>query len=214
MKLTLHYSPVACSLVPYIALVEAATAFDVHVVDFKKGDHVSAEYLRLNPKHKVPVLTIDGEVLTENVAILQWIAATFPQANLLPRGGLDEYRAISFLAWCAAGIHPSLTPNALPQRYCDLPGSEDSVRRCAQKFLMENYHIAEAQLRGRDWFFQVFTLAGAYFFWCFRRGMMFGADVSGFPNCRGHFDRMSRRASVQQLILFEAQTLAELDAAK
>ena len=69
-------------------------------------------------------------------------------------------------------------------------------------------------MRERDWFFRVFTLADIYFFWCFRRGMMFGADVSGFPNCRGHFDRMSTRASVQQLLSFEAQTLSELNAAK
>jgi glutathione S-transferase len=109
--------------------------------------------------------------------------------GLLPRGAQDEFRAISLLAWCASGIHPALTPNALPQRYCDLPGSEDSVRRCAQKLLMENYQIAENLLKRRDWFLQNFTLADAYFFWCLRRGLPFGVDMSGLPNCRGHFHR-------------------------
>jgi glutathione S-transferase len=140
----------------------------------------------------------------------QWIAGAFPRANLLPRGGQDEFRAISLLAWCASGIHPALTPNALPQRYCDLPGSEDSVRRCAQKLLMENYQIAEDLLKGRDWFLQNFTLADAYFFWCLRRGLAFGVDMSGLPNCRGHFHRMSARASVKQLVSFEDRTLADL----
>lgn len=213
MKITLHYAPITCSLVPYIGLLEAEAEFDVHVVDFKKGEHVSAEYLLINPKHKVPALTIDGQTLTENVSILQWIAAAYPLAALLPRGGLNEFRAISFLAWCASGIHPSLTPQALPQRYCNLPGTEDNVRECARRILIENYQIAEAQLEGREWFFDGFTLADAYFFWCFRRGKSFGLDVTGFPNCGAHFERMSLRASVQQLIEFEEQTLANLRSA-
>jgi glutathione S-transferase len=208
MKLTLFYAPVACSLVPYIALNEAGAEFDVHVIHHRRGDHMNPEFLCLNPKHKVPVLVIDGTALTENVAILQWIARRYPQARLLPSGGLPEFKAISFLAWCASGIHPALTPNAMPQRYCDLPGSEESVRRCAQVLLRENYKIAEDLLAGRDWFFDEFSLADAYFFWCFRRGMQFNVDVAAFPNCRAHLDRMSARASVQKVLAFEASTLA------
>jgi glutathione S-transferase len=208
MKLKLYYAPISCSLVPYVALIEAGAKFDVHVVNFMRGEQVSDAYLRINPKHKVPVLLIDGAPLTENIAILQWIAAQYPQANLLPRGGLEEFKAISFLAWCAAGIHPHLTPNVLPERYCDLPGTEESVRRCAQKMLLENFQIAEDLLAGRDWFFDRFTLADAYFFWCFRRGMAFKVDMSGFPNCRTHFNRVSARASVQNLISFEERAMA------
>ncbi len=208
MKLTLYYAPIACSLVPYVALTEAGAPFDVRVIYHQRGDHMSAEFLRLNPKHKVPVLLIDGAPLSENVAILQWIARQFPQAHLLPTGGLEEYRAISFLAWCASGIHPALTPNALPQRYCDLPGSEESVRRCAQALLKENYRIAEQMLAGREWFFEEFSLADIYFFWCFRRGIQFGVDASAFSSCQAHLNQMSARASVQKLLTFEAAALA------
>lgn len=208
MRLTLFYAPIACSLVPYIALTEAAADFDVQVIYHRRGDHMSAEFLQLNPKHKVPVLVIDGTALTENVAILQWIARQYPQARLLPSGDMAEFRVISFLAWCASGIHPTLTPNALPQRYCDLPGSEQSVRRCAQTLLKENYQIAEHSLGGRDWFFGEFSAADIYFFWCFRRGIQFGVDVSPFPNCQAHLDRMSARASVKKLLAFETAALA------
>jgi glutathione S-transferase len=115
---------------------------------------------------------------------------------------------ISFLSWCASGIHPRLTPNALPQRYCDLPGSEDSVRRCAQKLLRGSYTLADAMLGDdRDWFFGEFSAADAYFFWCFRRGMQFGVDVSPYRRCQAHFQRMSERASVQQLLSFEKSVI-------
>jgi glutathione S-transferase len=96
----------------------------------------------------------------------------------------------------------------LPERYCDLPGTEESVRRCAQKMLLENFQIAEDLLAGRDWFFDRFTLADAYFFWCFRRGVAFKVDMSGFPNCRTHFNRVSARASIQNLISFEERAMA------
>ncbi|MDA1076504.1 MAG: glutathione S-transferase N-terminal domain-containing protein [Proteobacteria bacterium] len=81
MKIELYYAPIACSLVPYVTLSEAGADFDVRVVNFMKREHIGPEYLKLNPKHKVPVLVVDGEVLTENVAIVQWIARAFPRVS-------------------------------------------------------------------------------------------------------------------------------------
>jgi glutathione S-transferase len=208
MKLALYYAPTACSLVPYLILTEAGAEFEVQPLNLRRDEHTTAEFRRINPKQAVPVLMIDGQPLTENVAIQIWIARNYPSAALLPTEPLQEIRAISFLAWCASGIHPKLTPNALPQRYCDLPGSEDSVRRCAQKLLRGSYGIAEDLLAdGRDWFFERFTAADAYFFWCFRRGTQFGMDLSVFGRCTAHFERMQRRPSVQRLMAFEKTVL-------
>jgi glutathione S-transferase len=212
MNLRLYYGPLACSLVPYFTLIEAGVDFSVEVVNFRKGSHMSPAFLRLNPKHKVQVLVIDGEPLAENIAIQLWIAKQFPLALLLPEGP-KYYQAISLMAWCASDIHPFLTPNAPPQRYCDLPGSKDSVRRCAQSILHENYARADQQLAGREFFFDHFTSPDAYFFWYFRRGNQFNVDASAYPNCLAHFERMSQRPSVQKLLAFEAQVLADQDRA-
>ena len=209
MKLQLYYTPVACSMVPYINLTEAGAAFEVIPVNFGKGQHMSSEYLRLNPKHKVPVLIIDGEPLTENVAINLWIARSFPQARLLPSESIQEYKAIALLAWCASGIHPSLTPHALPKRFCEAPNSEESLKQCAQKLLDENFSIADRLLAGRDWFFDHYTAPDAYFFWTFLRATRFDLkylDLSKFKNCLSHQERMKQRPSVQRLLAFERQT--------
>ena len=213
MQITLYYAPIACSLVPYVALTEAQAEFDVEVVNFLQGEHMSPEYLRLNPKHKVPLLSVDGTLLTENVAILQWIARNFESAHLLPSGA-QEFQAISLMSWCASGIHPTLTPNVLPQRYCDLPDSEDSVRQCAQTVMHENFSIAEQKLDGREWFFDQFSIPDIYFFWCFRRAKQFQIDVSKYAGCNAHFDRTLERPSVQKLMQFEEQTLASYAPAK
>ena len=208
MTLQLYYTPVACSMVPYINLTEAQADFEVMPLNFSKGEHMSPEYLRLNPKHRVPVLMIDGEPLTENVAINLWIARTFPQAKLLPIDPKQEIKAISLMAWCASGIHPALTPNALPKRFCDAPDSEESVKQCAQKLLAEHFGIADTLLAGREWFFDHYTAPDGYFFWTFLRALRFDVkylDLSKFQNCHAHLNRMKQRPSVEKLLAFEKQ---------
>ena len=86
MQLILYYAPNACSLVPYVTLTEAGAPFEVHPLNFRKSQHMTPEYLRLNPKHKVPVLVIDGAPLTENVAIQIWIAQAFSGGEAASRG--------------------------------------------------------------------------------------------------------------------------------
>ena len=81
MNLQLFYAPQTCATVPYITLNEAGADFSVIDMNSRRGQLMSPEFLKLNPKHKVPVLVIDGEPLTENVAIQIWIARHFPQAK-------------------------------------------------------------------------------------------------------------------------------------
>ena len=205
MQLILYYAPVTCALVPYVTLTEAAASFEVRPLNFGKSQHMTREYLTVNPKHKVPVLVIDGEPLSENVAIEMWIARHFPTAKLLPSSPMQELQAISLLAWCASGIHPFVFRIFAPRRCCDLPGADESVRRLAQEQLFENYRIADDMLTGREFFFDHFTAVDAHFFWCFRRATQFNLDLSQFKNCIAHFDRMNRRPSVQKLLAYEQE---------
>jgi glutathione S-transferase len=209
MTIVLYYAPNACSLVPYVTLTEAGAPFEVRPLNFRKGEQMSADYLALNPKHKVPLLIIDGKRLTENVAIQAFIARTFPQARLMPADPWQELQAISIMAWCASGMHPYLSRINSPAKVCDLPNAEPSVRRIATELLYENVKIADGMLKGRDWFFDHFTAPDAHFFWAFRRAMQLNVDVSGFANCVAHFERMKQRPSVQKVLAYEASVLAE-----
>ena len=209
MEILLYYAPITCALAPYITLTEANEKFEVRPLNFRKDQHKSAEYLKLNPKHKVPLLVVDGKVLSESAAIQIWIARNFPQAKLLPTDPWQELKAISLLSWCSSGIHPFLARINSPPRVCDLPGADESVRRLASEQLFENCKIADDMLAGREFFFDHFTAADAHFFWCFRRGSQFNLDLSGFTNCSKHFDRMKSRPSVQKLLVFEKSVQEE-----
>ncbi len=209
MKIALYYAPITCALAPYITLTEAKANFEVRPVNLRKDQHKSAEYLKINPKHKVPVLVVDGKVLSENVAIQIWISRTFPQAKLLPSNPWEELKAIAMLSWCASGIHPFLARINSPPRVCDAPGADESVRRLASENLFENFTIADELLAGREFFFDHFTAADAHFFWCFRRATQFGLNLSKFKNCQAHFERMKTRPSVQKLLDFEKTVQAD-----
>ena len=155
------------------------------------------------------MLIIDGEPLTENLAIQVWLARQFPAAKLLPADPKQEIQAISLMSFFGSGIHPHLTPNARPENYCDLPGSAESVKRVGNKLLFEDFAVVEKLLAGREWLFDHFTAPDAYFFWCFRRGISFKLDLSPFKNCMAHCERMHSRASVQKLIAHEQRVMAE-----
>ncbi len=209
MKLELCYAPKTCALVPFVTLTEAGAAFTVRNLNSRSGDLKTPEYLQLNPKHKVPVLIIDGKPLTENPAIQIWIARQFPQAQLLPQDPAQEIQAISLMCWFSSGIHPKMTPNVRPENYCDLPDSAAAVRHVANRQLFAELKIADDLLAGREFFFDHFTAPDVYFFWCLRRTLSFKLDLSVFPHCMAHFNRIAQRPSVQQVIAHEKQVEAD-----
>ena len=205
MKIELYYAPITCALAPYITLTEAGANFEVHPLNMRKDEHKSSKYLEINAKHKVPLLVVDGFVLSESTAIQIWIARAFPKANLLPLVFWEELKAISILSWCSSGIHPFLARINSPAKVCGVSGSEESIRDIAEQQLMENFHIADDMLAGREYLFDHFTAPDAHFYWCFRRATQFNLDLTGFKNCTAHFVRMESRKSVQKLLAYEKE---------
>jgi glutathione S-transferase len=211
MKLSLAYCPISCAMVPYILLNEVNAAFETQVINLGKGEHLSRAYLELNPKGKVPMLIVDGQALTENLAIQVWIAQQFPSFNLLPQNPMKAAQVLAFMSWCSSAIHPKLTQQARPERYCDLPDASERVKALGSDALMELFEMADHQIKGREWFFDDFSCADAYFYWCFRRGSMFKGDTSVFKNCVRHTSQMEQRASVQKLLAYEKEVLQSFE---
>ena len=205
MEIALYYAPNTCALAPYITLTEAGADFEVRPLNYRKREHFTPEYLKINPKHKVPTLVVDGKILTENVAIHQWVHRTFPDSKILPDDPWHELQAISLHAWCASGIHPYLSRINNPGKVCDGPGASDSVVKLATEALFENFKVADDLLAGREYFFDHFTAPDAHFFWCCRRATQLGVGLSDFPNVTAHFERMQGRPSVKKLLAYEKE---------
>ena len=181
MEIALYYAPNTCALAPYVTLTEAGADFEVRPLNFRKRQNFTPEYLKINPKHKVPSLVVDGKILHENVAIHQWVHRTFPDAKILPADPWDELQAISLHAWCASGIHPYLSRINNPAK------------------------VGDDLLVGREYFFDHFTAPDAHFFWCCRRATQLEVDISGFPSVMAHYKRMQERPSVKKLLAYEKE---------
>ncbi|MSP47794.1 MAG: glutathione S-transferase family protein [Alphaproteobacteria bacterium] len=213
-KLTLYFSPGACSLVPHITLEEAGATFEAKPIALKKGDQRTPEYLALNPKGKVPVLLIDGRPLTENVAIASYLAKTFPNAKLLPSGDPEaEAQALSLLAWCSSGVHPRIGAFFGPQRLCDLPDSAASVTRLAGEDTAKNFAMVDKLLAGKGWALGQWSIVDAYLYVFWRWAGFLKIDVGGYPNYAKHAARMAERPSVKRALAREADAQASLDKA-
>lgn len=110
--LTLYYRPGTCALAAYLALQEAGAEF----VPIDVSDKLDL-LARLNPRGKVPVLEVEGQVLRENIAILGFIASRFPAAGLLPNDPIEQAKCISTLAWFASTLHIDYRRFLKPQVY-------------------------------------------------------------------------------------------------
>ena len=192
----LYYSPGACSLADHIALCEADFPFKLAKVDLKSHrTEIGGDYLAINPKGYVPALEFDGGgILTENVAILSWIADRAPQLAL--PGEMGRYRLLEALAFISTEIHKTFKPFFDPSARAD--AKQAAGGRIAQRlgFLAE-------RLSG-DFLFGDFTVADAYLFvmlaWAKRQAIEAPAAFAGY------FERVSSRPAVLAALRDEGMT--------
>jgi glutathione S-transferase len=213
-ELTLYFAPDTCARVPLIALEEIGCPYALEVIAFMKGQHRSAQYLALNPSGKVPTLIIDGKPLTENVAILCWLAERFPEAKLLPVvSGLERSRQLSDLAYCASGLHPIVTRLRIPHFFCDLPEGRESVFSLAETAMKLHFGVINERLSKSTWWYgEVWSIVDAYINWVWFRVTGTAFDASGFPHFARHDADMKKRPAVIRALernLAVAASLAE-----
>jgi glutathione S-transferase len=192
----LYYSPGACSLAPHIALREAERTFELERVDLRSHRTASGvDYLHINPKGYVPALQLDGPqsmILTENAAILQYIADLVPEHRLAPPSGtFARYSLQEWLSFIGGEIHKPFGWLFHP----DTPAlTQQRVRaKLGQRFL----YISEVLIDRAFTMGETFTVADCYLYallrWCER----FDLDLQIWPNLDDYYLRIQQRPTVQ-----------------
>ena len=215
MKLKLYFAPGACSRVPLITLEEIGQPFDTQLVTFMKGEHRSPDYLALNPAGKVPTLLVDGQPLTQNVAMLSFLARSFPGAGLLPFSGdlLGDARLVRQLSFFSADLHPIVTRIRLPQFFCDVAGGPERVRELADAAMSLQLGSLDSRLATWPWLLgDAWSVLDAYLYWVWFRITGAGFPGEKFPNIAAHAKRMEERPAVSRALAREAQAEADLEA--
>ena len=196
----LYTLPGACSLAPNISLREAGIKFDLVTVSHrthKTPDGVDLN--EINPKGYVPVLVLDsGERLTENAALLQYIADLNPAAKLAPPAGtIERYRLAEWLAYINSEIHKSFSPLFAPH------ASED-MKQYARANLTKRVGWLAGQLGSKPYLLgEQFTVADAYLFVTLSWSRHVAFDLSPWPNLKAFQDRVAARPSTIEAMTAE-----------
>jgi len=197
----LYFSPGACSLSPNIVLREAGANFELVRVDLKahkteKGD----DFTQINPKGYVPALQLDdGRVLTEGVAIVQYIADTFPNAKLAPIAGTFERAQLQEqLNFIATELHKAFSPLFSPD-------TSDAGRAAAVKKIESRLDIFEKTFAdGRQYLLgNDFSVADAYLFTISTWAGHMKIDLKKWPKVAAFVERVGGRPKVQEALKAE-----------
>src|SRR5579859_2627934 len=187
----LYYLTGACSLASAISLLEAGLKFELVKVDRKTRKAADGlDYNEVNPKGYVPALVLDnGEVLTENVAVLQYIADRNPAAKLAPAAGtLERYRLVGWLGFISSEIHKSFSPLFR----ADAP---EAVKEFARNNLTRRLDYAERALGSKSYLMgEQFTVADAYLCVVLGSGAHVNIDISRCPHLKRVQERVGARA--------------------
>jgi glutathione S-transferase len=185
----LYYLTGACSLASAISLLEAGLKFELVKVDRKTRKAADGlAYDEVNPKGYVPALTLDnGETLTENVAVLQYIADRNPAAKLAPPAGtLERYRLVEWLAFISTEIHKSFSP-----LFRDV---HESVKEYARNNLTKRLDYAERALGSKPYLMgEQYTVADAYLYVVLGWGAHVNVDIGRWPALKRLHERVGAR---------------------
>ena len=189
----LYYSPGACSLADHIALHQAGLTFEHEKVDLKaKRTAGGADFNAVNPKGYVPALTLDsGETLTENIAILDWIA--HQDSALKPSGEMGHTHLLETLAFISTEIHKGFKPF--------FSGAGDEEKRKAGEVILKRMGYLADKMGGDFLFGANISVADCYLFvmllWAQKNGLDVPAKLVAFR------DRMTTLPAVRKAMTHE-----------
>lgn len=200
----LYFSPLACSMASRIVIYEAGGEADFHRVDTKAGRTADgADYAKINPKGLVPALRTDeGEVLTENAAILQYLGDRFPDAGLAP-DGFDRSLLQQWLSFIGTELHTGVfhllfSPRAGPD-----------AKAFAREEAANRLSYLDKHLEGRDWLLDRFTVADAYLAVVLNWAQFVNLDLSPYAQVAAFLARAKARPTIarafgEEMALFQA----------
>jgi glutathione S-transferase len=199
----LYFSPLACSMATRIALYEAGANANYLEVDgeTKVVQNDGSDFTKVNPLGLVPTLrTDDGLVLTENAAILQYVADRFPQAGLSATDGAERSRLHQWLCFIGTELHKALFVPLLDKKAPQEMKDYVLARNLSRLDYLENY------LKGRDYLLDHFSVADAYLVTVINWTMATPpVELAKWPTVKAYYDRLRARPSVAKAIAEEVE---------
>ncbi len=189
----LYFSPMACSLASRISLYEAG-ADDTRFIEVDpktKRTLSDKDYLQIYPLGLVPLVRLDdGSLLSENAAILQYIADRYPQAELAPCDDIERARLQQWLCFIGTELHKGLFIPLFDQK------APDGTRAHTLKKYESRLNYLDNHLAGREFLLDRFSVADAYLYTILNWTMPTRVDLTPWPAIKAYHERLQKRPSV------------------
>ncbi|HEY5803925.1 MAG TPA: glutathione S-transferase N-terminal domain-containing protein [Lysobacter sp.] len=195
----LYTKPGACSTADHIALQWTGQPYEFEVLD--KDSMKAPAYLAINPTGAVPAV-VDGDfVLTQNAAIMGYIADTYPEAGLAGDGSARQRgEAARWLAFVNSDLHPAFKPLFGPAAFIADEAQYDAVKDVARKRIRSQFEIADRQLADKQWLAGFRSFADPYLYITLRWAEGLGIDLGGLDNLAAFKRRMEADPGVQKAL--------------
>lgn len=200
--LTFYYAANTCALASHIALETAGARYEAVRVSFAKQEQRSPEYLRINPKGRVPALVTERGILTETPALLQYIAQAHPQAQLAPLDDAFEMaRMNAFNSYLCSTVHVAHAHRGRAYRWADDAAAQEAMKQKVAQNVGDCFELIERDYFVGPWVLgdrygvsdmYLFTLAG----WLEGDGV----DPARFPKVAAHRERMRADPVVRRVL--------------
>lgn len=197
----LYFSPLACSMATRVALYEAGAEANYLEVDPPTKTVLSngSDFRAINPIGLVPTLrTDDGLVLTENAAILQYVADRFPQSGLGAAVGLERTRLHQWLCFIGTELHKGLFVPLLDSK------APHEAKAYALEKNLSRLDYLDKYLKGREFLLDHFSVADAYLVtvinWTVATPPI---ELAKWPNLKAYHERLRQRPSIARAIAEE-----------
>jgi glutathione S-transferase len=204
--LTLFYAHNTCSLASHIALEDSGAAYEAKRLNFAENEQRKPEYLKINPKSRVPALVTDQGILTETPAILVYIAQSFPKANLAPVN--DPFRLgqiQSFNSYLCSTVHVAHAHRVRGYRWSDDEAARETMKKKVPQNVGDCFDLIEREYFKGPWVMGAdYTIADPYLFTIARWLEADGVDPKRFPKVLDHRNRMAERSSVKKVLARES----------
>src|SRR3954467_1052564 len=201
----LYYAPGTCALASHITLEEAGAPYTAERLDFKSNQQNSPEYLKLNPKGRVPTLVTDHGVLTETPAMLAFIAQSFPKAKLAPLEDAFAFaRVQAFNSYLCSTVHVAHAHKGRGYRWATDEASFADMKRMVPKSVGASFALIERNMLKGPWVMgETYTICDPYLFTL--TGWLEGdsVELSTLPKVMDHRKRMAERPAVKQVLAEE-----------
>jgi glutathione S-transferase len=194
----LYYSPFACSLAAHIVTRELGIEVTMRRVDLPTKKLVGGGDLRrVNPMGQVPTLVLDdGRILTENLAVLLWLADRRP-GLAPPEGSFERYEVLKWCSFAATELHKKIAWPIFNE-------APDAVKAHARDCAPSPLTTVERHLGAREWLVGAdFTVADAHLFWLLTILPFGGVTLDGYPALRAYCERIQKRPAVRAALSFE-----------